>query len=738
MSEIDKIKVTTGVYWVSIPEAELNILCGCPADVIKHLKRKGLIVNRKKNGVVFETGPNAILLSDVAVQNGQFCNLAEFPVLQMMYRQGMLIPGHVNNTKVRPLLIGVSEQISAQMQYIYRGNYGLTTKEEIMEAGIEEEEAERMMQLKLKFAFGKIYNTDELIETKPIGQGHKQIRNGVSIRRLGVNIYEISYKGNAVTVDLNLKAHEGYVPAYYLGVHPIEREYFAVIHSGSGDGWDYNRPCMSSILMFQGKVYLIDAGPNISDSLTALGIGVNEIEGVFHTHAHDDHFAGLTTLIRADHRIKYFATPLIRASAAKKLSALMSIDEQKFAEYFDIHDLDFDTWNNIQGLEVKPVFSPHPVETNIFMFRALWGKAYKTYAHFADIVSLNVLKGMIKKNPQDIGITEEYYEQVKASYLEPANLKKLDIGGGLIHGMASDFAEDQSDKIILSHIDRELTDPEKQTGSDAPFGTVDVLIPTQQNYNKRYAYEFINAYFPDIPIHEIRILLNYPIVSFNAGSIIFKKGVVNEYIYLVLTGLVQFLGDDLEYKNTLTAGSLIGEFSGVLQTPTMGTFRSLSTVQVLEIPSVLYRNFIRRNDKFREIEQVHIHRLVIQNTWLFGEMISTFIQSQIAKSMVPLDFKKGEELIFQEKPSIYLLQDGIVDLISDGVVIQTLKPGEFFGEETVLFGTLEFFSLEITQHTQLFAIPSEILMDIPIVHWKLLQVFEQRMQMVIAKSTIYS
>ena len=46
-----------------------------------------------------------------------------------------------------------------------------------------------------------------------------------------------------------------------------------------------------------------------------------KIEGIFHTHAHDDHFAGFTTLMRADHRIKYFATPLVRASVAKKLSA---------------------------------------------------------------------------------------------------------------------------------------------------------------------------------------------------------------------------------------------------------------------------------------------------------------------------------------------------------------------------------------------------------------------------------
>ena len=50
---------------------------------------------------------------------------------------------------------------------------------------------------------------------------------------------------------------------YTLGFNHIKREYFAVIHGGEGDGWNVNRPCMSSILMFQGKIYLIDAGPNV-------------------------------------------------------------------------------------------------------------------------------------------------------------------------------------------------------------------------------------------------------------------------------------------------------------------------------------------------------------------------------------------------------------------------------------------------------------------------------------------
>ena len=57
-----KENVANGIYWVEIPEADLRILCGCPADSVKHLTKRGFIAPAVKAGVAYETGPNAILL----------------------------------------------------------------------------------------------------------------------------------------------------------------------------------------------------------------------------------------------------------------------------------------------------------------------------------------------------------------------------------------------------------------------------------------------------------------------------------------------------------------------------------------------------------------------------------------------------------------------------------------------------------------------------------------------------
>lgn len=725
---MDKYRVTDGLFLVDIPDAGLSIQCGCPADSVKHLARRGLIQTREVDGVPFQTGPNAVLLSDVLVQNGSFANLAEFPVLQMLYRQGMIIPGHPNNTGVKPMLIGIEEQVRAQMAYIHRGNYGLVSEAEMIAAGVDAETAREMMRLKLKFAFGRITPADEMLDTRIVEDAPVPLRNGVVIRRLRFNVFEIRAGDDAVTVDLNLGADGSYVPSYPLDFHHISREYFAVIHSGEGDGWNVNRPCMSSILMFQGRIYLIDAGPNVLHSLTALGIGVNEVEGIFHTHAHDDHIAGFSTLMRSDHRIKYFATPLVRASVSRKLSALMSMPESFLTDYFEIRDLAFDQWNDIDGLEVMPAFSPHPVETSILMFRTLWVDGYRSYAHFADIVSLGVLDGFVTEDNEAPGVSRQFYNRVRDLYLREFDIKKLDVGGGLIHGDARDFRHDPSEKLVLSHTSEDLTTEQKQIGSGAPFGMVDVLIPATQNYLHAHALEFLRTYFPSAPLHQLRILLNNRLVLFNPQSILLKDGHFAEEIQLILTGNVERIQSELGIHIMLSAGALIGEFSVLESQPSAGAYRAANYVQALCLPRSLYLEFVNHNNLFDDIERLQGRRAFLQQTWLFGEVVSYPTQNRLATAMTSLRLEAGEVWgPGTAAPDVFLVRTGHLERRHlDPERIEPLEPGCFFGEENVLSQGDGDYEVRALTETELYAVPGEMLLDVPVVRWKLFEAYQKR------------
>ena len=746
MTIIKKIQVTAGVFWVEVPEAQVYVLCGCPADSVKHLRKLNLIekteINKKareiesiekklkniidsnvknldiyhhicrfqpvfrhilndtvasrliahanhlgscqnKDGlsdnktdqiadeiinsiikksempgitaeligcicqdkefnnliqerlqlevngdgiISCETGPNVILLSDELRQNGKFANLSEFPVLQMLYNQGMDIPGHPNNTGANPILIGAPAQINAQKEYIRRGNYGLVSEEEITSCGIDEDVAKEMMKIKLYFASNNIKESDKLLGTIEIENEQVEIKNGVYIRRLKPNKFELEYKTETVTVDLNLKDGQKYEPAYPLNFHQIEHEYFSVIHSGEGDGSNMNRPCMSSILMYQGKIYLIDAGPNIFDTLYALGISVNTIEGIFHTHIHDDHFAGIAELMSADHKIKYYSSELVSKSMRLKLGALLEAENKKPEaddenkkpdDYFNFCPLELNHWNDLLGLQVMPVYSPHPVETNIFFFRTFWENGWKQYAHLADITSFSKLNDMKVKEY----ISEKNYNKILEYYLRPADIKKIDAGAGEIHGVASDFKNDRSGKILLSHFSETLSNEQKEIGSGAPFGTTDVLIPATGDYLVEKAFEYLHTFFfenkelSDSEEYQLRTLTSNTIEDFSPESFLIKEGDIPDYVYLILTGNVEKIQTEAEIYNILSAGALIGELPGFIAAPSFVTYRSVNFVKALQLPVKQYTKFIKDNGLDKRIEKLHYDRkFCIANT----------------------------------------------------------------------------------------------------------------------------
>ena len=725
---IRKIFVTSGVYYVEIPEAKLHILCGAPADSVKHLLRRGLINTTEKDGVVFENGPNAILLSDAAVQNGHLCNLAEFPILQMLYRQGMIIPNHPNNTGQKPLLIGTPEQLGAQLRYIHRGNYGLVSTSEMLKAGVSEAEAEELMRIKLKFAFGQIVPPDQFVDCKPLGDSLLELDNGVSIERLEHNQFEIHYKTQSVQIDLNLKNGEVYSCPYPLSHVAMDHHYFSVVHSGDGDGWDYNRPAMGSILTHQGRTYLIDAGPNIHHSLDALGIGKKEVAGIFHTHCHDDHFAGLTTLLQSDQPLKYYATPLVRESVTKKLCALLSIAESEFANYFDIHDLKLGEWNDIMGLEVMPTSSPHPVETTIFNFRVLWEGGYRTYAHLADIASFNALDSMVTSDATAPGMSAERVTAIKTSYLEPADVKKLDIGGGMIHGSAYDFATDTSSKLLLAHTSRVLTDTEKRIGSGASFGSIEVLIPGEQSFLLRDANELLRQYFPTVPTERLNMLLNNPISRFNPETIIIPAGKVPHTIYLILSGTVEMLIQPPAETHRLFSGSLIAEAAALNHQISKETYRSLGFVQALRLPADLYRNFVQRF--FSSDELFHIREIEekLRLTFLLSDAVASNTLFSLAKSCLITTVKSGD--VFHGLPHhLHIIGYGT---FSGGIGSATiLKKNDFWGADSLFSAmskpetTVSNIPLPQTalQDSEVYSLPLDAVAKIPVVRWKLFESF---------------
>jgi len=727
---MDSVPVTPGVTYVKIPEHGLFFLCGCPPDVVKHLMRRGLISERGEKGGTYEIGPNAILLSDVPVQNGGFANLAEFPLLQMFYRQGMILPGHPNNKGIRPLVVGHSRGLAAVSEALFRGTYGLANEAEVLETGVDPAFAAEVIREKLWFSFGSLRSSEELLDLRPLDGETTELKPGLVLRREGLNRFVFETAEKSLAVDLNLPAGQTYEPPFRLGRSRIRREYFSVVHIGEGDGWDTSRPCMGSLLQFQGKNYLIDAGPNILESLESIGLGLTEIEGVFQTHGHDDHFAGLPSLAMSDHRLKFYSTRLVRSSVMKKMAALMGVPEKTFSTTFDFKELHLDVWNDVEGLLVRPTWSPHPVETNMYSFRAQGENGTKTYSHWADIADFAVLKRLLVEAPDATTASKARYGDLTRLFLEPADLKKVDIGGGMIHGAAEDFVPDASSKLVLAHIARPPTSREKEIGSFVDFGVQDVLIPARQDYRLRVVEAALAAYFPQTPVWERDLLLNGVLRECSPGTVLQRRGDLFEQVLLVVGGVVEAVDGDTGRETRFSAGTLVGELHVLTGRLATQTWRARSFVTVLEIPKVVYNIFIRKNSDVEEQLRVAQITLTLQATALFGDAVSSVHLTRIARQAQYLQVEPGQspqQAAGSPAPFLFLVEEGELTLAFEGQVIEAVVPGGFCGEESLFFRGSGNIAIRASRPTRGLVIPAKLLLSIPIVGWKLLETYERRL-----------
>ncbi len=726
MSLIEKQNISTGITWIDIPDASLSICCGCPADTVKHLKKAGVIKKIKTEKGMLETGPNALLLSDALLQNGQVANLTEFPIMQMLYLQGMHSNMHKDTPAIKPILIGLEEHIRSQMLYIYRGNYGLISLKEIIDAGVGEEMAEKIYAIKEFFSNGSISSPDDLFTQCIVKNSPIEIKNGVFIERLSFNKYKIQYKNESEIVDLNLATFEHYQPSFHLPNIDIPRDYFTVIHSGEGNGWDTERPCMASIVIYEDKIHIIDAGPNILNNLNHLGISAYEIDGIFLTHIHDDHFAGLTELIKADKRFNFYSSRMVRETAQKKLAALMNFPEKAFHYVFDCKDLAINQWNNLSGLQVKPVFSPHPVETNAFFFKAGKPGSEKIFAHIADVIAISEFEKIINNDKNGL-FTSEDAKTLKENYTAYADLKKVDVGGGAIHGSLSDFDIDKSAKIVLSHTEFLNDIPEARRHQTRRFGEFDILIKhMKDSFFASRIISYLQSYLSDLSESQLQPFLDLPILKFAPGDQILDKNQKPKRLCLILTGIVS--GDQNDQLNEqIPAGSIIGNSDIYVRWVIPQTYIAFSYVNVLVIDETWMNNYIKelQIDQGVDIRLKEISFLL--KVPLIGKTVSYAVLNRIRSTMVREEITENMNWKVHELTDLFVIEKGEGVISYEGKGIFVLQKNDHFG------GILKDIQINrknydilLKKGSAIYKIPESTLLKIPNVLWKVLEVNEKR------------
>jgi len=145
-----------------------------------------------------------------------------------------------------------------------------------------------------------------------------------------------------------------------------------------------------------------------------------------------------------------------------------------------------------------------------------------------------------------------------------------------------------------------------------------------------------------------------------------------------------------------------------------------------------YHDFVERNDLYSELKRVEKNILFLENTWLFGEVVSFPILTRIAKAMTQT---KGQEVELSQKYILYIIEEGTVNIKRNGTRVETLQKGDFFGANEILTAenwkeNAGQYSVTLSKDASLFAIAADLIQEIPVVYWKVIETYEKRFRRV--------
>lgn len=714
MSLIKKAHIANGIFWVEVPEADLRICCGVPPDTVKFLKKKNYIRSSPQSGK--EVGPNAILLSDAMVQNHMLCNLGEFPVMQMLYMQGM-----INDPEKKPMIIGLENVVLNQLEYIKRGNYGMLNMDEIAEVHHNSELSPEMIHsIKKYFAEGKFLDTNTLCEAICLYQYERcHIKQNVYISRIDFNVFSIDYKNESVIIDLNLTHYSHYEIPYSLEDRDFKFNSFSVLHAGEGNGWHPGQPCMGSVLINNDKLYCIDCGPNLVNNLLKLGIDIQDLEGIFLTHIHDDHFAGMADLFKSTKKLKFYTTPLVRSTVEKKFAALLGLGINVFRDFFEVTDLNFDQWNIVNDFEVKPIFSPHPVETNVFLFRKQNGEGnYLRYNHLADTISFKEMK-LIRKSDYHSDQLESVFNKIKSAYLEKAEVKKVDVGGGKIHGVSQDYQNDESDKIIFSHIDQPYYKEGRKIVKENCFGKQDILIDDEEEHNLHDILENVLVdIYPEFDDSKLvkEVIRKGTFMKIKEEEISYD----DQDILIVLNGCLGSHHVRFGKRIIYVRGNLIGLYDAEVYEAT-GYHLVSSFANLFKINKQSFLKIVRKFNTYLKVEERRDLLKHLVNSKLFSRGFNTSMLVKLTCMAKWENVQQKFEMDQQDLTDLFVVASGTAYAVQNDKKVFGFGKGDFFGGNELLDDGKINYTIQIKEHIELIRIDCDEAKKYPLIGWQLFE-----------------
>jgi len=189
--------------------------------------------------------------------------------------------------------------------------------------------------------------------------------------------------------------------------------------------------------------------------------------------------------------------------------------------------------------------------------------------------------------------------------------------------------------------------------------------------------------FTDLPEEHIHSVIDgMMFYRLPAHEVVFKQGETAVNFFILVSGRLEVVANNRQVK-VLTEGESFGELALLHDTPRSATVRSLETCALWGLGRSTFRDGLRaiNAQKFAE------NKAFINSIGLFSPLTSTQKES-LVHALASHVFPTGHRIVNEGDPGdlFYIVKQGVVVCLKEGVEIRRLSKGEFFGEQALLYG----------------------------------------------------
>ncbi|TRZ91971.1 MAG: hypothetical protein D4R84_13240, partial [Rhodocyclaceae bacterium] len=205
-----------------------------------------------------------------------------------------------------------------------------------------------------------------------------------------------------------------------------------------------------------------------------------------------------------------------------------------------------------------------------------------------------------------------------------------------------------------------------------------------------------------------------------------KEGDTPREVFLLASGLVEKLRTRDKLFGSLPVGSLIGGSAMLDNRPSRHTYRASSFVRVLRLPAGLFAAVVKSNGLLDRVRRAADLSAFLDTTNLFGDGLQVAVLGRIIDSASETRLRPGDIVVGHDISVFNIIRSGRVERLVGRRVVDVLQERDFFGEEAAVFDDPCLFGIRVLEETTVIQIPGEVLRDVPILRWKLVENRQQR------------